>query len=239
VKTGEFTIWVDRHAVGDREPSLEGVKRKLQDWLEGLDAAAIIAEYTREGVGSYHVYPTLSWTDESGWRITFRAVPIPNRGGRAIGIEGPSEPHIVDHRNPILRALAEKESKYGRLDHPLVIATFDEGEDPAQPPVWDEPLFGRSTSATQRIDDGYWRRGTGAHDRVAAVIGVWQLLPTEVARRAPAAWRSPKHPDAFTLRLPWETREVTTQGSIRVSEPTVSPAAFFGLDEDWPHGPPV
>ncbi|GAA0341968.1 hypothetical protein [Micropruina glycogenica] len=187
--------------------------------------------------------------NNQGWRIslgvmpwTQKALQLPNR--RAIGAQTSGGIQKVDHFGPVQRALASKESKYGKPNHPLVVAIGTSFLD--DPSHLTNGFYGSlhtdmgtTPPVVTREFNGYFGSADlPLHQQVSVVLVVHNLSPWRVTGPV-VAWHHPWPQrdlpdqlgipsDAYRLvdRMP---QQVAFQGDI---------ASVLGLPQQWPSGAP-
>lgn len=116
-----FMLDVQNEGYPTSQPGSKQLLRGLHRWLDSLDPdmiAALIAERRFEEM------PLMPW-EHSGWEVIFRPIPLSaakrGRSRRLIGMYDAGG-GVVDHWNPLRKAIRKKGERYGELDKPLLIA---------------------------------------------------------------------------------------------------------------------
>ena len=170
LKTGGFMLGIEiEHAGPDDMPNVGNLRRRLEDWLAGLDPDTVLDEgYAPE------VLPTFHWK-MAGWSMTFEAFPLkPEHRGRPVdrplGVFMDETGGAIDDETPLRRALDRKAARhYGPLDYPYVVAVC-------------EFSFAR--------DDADWHRRNVLFGQEAVVVAIG--LPTRSIRQPDGYWRGPR-----------------------------------------------
>lgn len=238
----DFFLDVDPEFVGETTPSVKRLLRDLEHWLGRLDWDAVHEVFQRGDLGDlpFHVW------EESGWTITFRAIPKEASRGepgvRPLGIIHSDAVWVSGHG--LRQRLMRKAAKCG-IDAPLVLAVLWDDPHPGDGDVTDA-LFGsrqvtvdaeRQRAEWSRAADGSW--GTPDAPRYTRVSGVlvafssW-FQPWSVSRSAPRLWLNPWARRPLPSDLPWAAFRVDDGGALRSDEASVSPAELFVLPDDWP-----
>jgi hypothetical protein len=242
----DFYVSVDYDAIGPAAPSTKRLRSDLTAWLTGLDAAAVRSA----DAGGWETWSVTVSEPGPGWHLTFRALPVREGvqrapGSRAIGMEGPGEAVMVDHREPLLRRLDEKAGAYGSPPFPYVIAVLDLCEYPPDEDDHGSTLYGRTAAWLDTIThrehspfrqtDGFWSRpGRASAGYVAGVVTTWGLRPWTVATDTPLLWQSPLTSHALPA-LPWPTRSLAPDRlEVLSGVADFDPRALFGLGPEWP-----
>ena len=162
-------------------------------------------------------------------------------------MHGPGQGYTIDDVASIRRNVADKASAYGRLDTPYVIALRVEtflGKDHS---IIDA-LFGQEqvtleTSSSGMVEvspgrarNGVWNGPRGFQNRrVSAVLTADWLGLTTIPRTVPTLWHNPvaEHPIQIDS-APWRHAVIDTEGELKMHDPFISVATFFGLPETWP-----
>lgn len=239
-----FFLEIEVMSVGAADLGAARLRRALEKWTSSLDpdAVEITDDYEESG-------PRLPWS-EAGWELLFRPFPVKQefRGSpdhRPLGIFGPTE-MIEDGSNIFRAALADKGSAYGDLDYPLVLAInclaldYDNFETMNALYGTSQITFSRrpgSKAIPTRAKDGYWYRGSWAHDHVAEVLVGSAVVPWNVTRQIPTFWPHPM-PATATSVLPIWRAASPSSGRIEHTEPEAPLHAVLGLASDWPIGEP-
>lgn len=214
------------------------IRRKLQQWLEGLDhgqLAKACASDQGEWAELLHT--------ESGLSLVFTAIPkhTHRSGTRAIGFQLP-EARWSAVADTVKSRLLDKVGKYGRPEAALVLAVNVFALSVDRDEIIDA-LFGhvavlvdRETGATQptRTPDGFWCGPAGRQNtRVSGVIWTSGLHAWSLADRTlewvPNPWAAPQLSEVGLplTRLRWE-------GSGFIVEPGPSIGQVVGLPAGWP-----
>lgn len=246
INSGPFHLAVTVIRVGAGSPPTRALRRSLEAWLAELDPDA----------GNYHLdvgdhAERLDWVHED-WALTFQ--PIPRRADvretpteRPLGVFLPGEASFVDDVGSLREALREKGSKYGALDHPLVLAinvgsSFHEDRDTLQALYgtigWTIDFADPSAEASPVITEaGFWGPpGRPMRTHIAGVLVAEGLHYGRVARYSPAFWA---HPAALERIVPvpiWRTPILGDE--VEYLSPERAPHVHFDLPEGWPLGEP-
>lgn len=233
-----FFLMVDQHSAGPSSPNVTPLKSKLERWLSLLDPDSVQAELDR--TKSLDRLPAFPW-EEAGWSFTFRAMPKAKARGRAGVRTLGNRPFRFSWPNAVERlrqALKDKQTRYGRLTHPYVIAlslNWDmDSEDVA------DALYGTSVAVVDplrrvtehRKNDGIWSSGAP----IAGLIVARDLWPWSIASQAPTLWHRPDQTIEFSKEAPWRQGHLEPDGvHCHVDSPKAEVAAFFGVWANWPH----
>jgi hypothetical protein len=244
----DFFVSMGRVAAGPTTPSRAEVVDPVEQWLAGFDWESAHALAER---GEW-VPPTREFRPRDSF-FSLRAHPrSPSvRGDRAFRTVamGPARGGVHDEGDPIYRDLHDKASRYGRPDHPFVIAAlclrdFADDEDVEfalyGPEVFRVPIRPDGGQAGEGYLDrdprGLWQRGTAQRaTRVSAVLAAVHLAPYTVARAAPTLWTNPWAAKPLEAELPWRTRSGDLeQNRLVTTEATREPHEILDLPSDWP-----
>ncbi|BAJ75086.1 hemolysin activation/secretion protein [Microbacterium testaceum StLB037] len=245
--SGAFHLAVTPIKIGSQSPPTGKLRRGLELWLAGLDPDA--GDFSLQDDRPDRRFEW-SWQD---WELVF--FPMPRAASarnspakRALGAFIPAEAAFIDDISPLEEALSEKGSKYGSLDHPLVIAInttsgFHDEEDTTQ------ALYGRigwridvedpQAEATPVLaNEGYWGRpGRPGHPHVAGLLLAEGIHYSQVSKYAPTFWPNPYASETIEPLSNWKVAQPTAQG-MEYRRPTQLPHQYFGLEEGWPIGDP-
>lgn len=235
LNAGAFSLCVHVRRIGDTAPSVKELARSLEEWLAALDPDRVAA-----ALQGYGTREKREWRYE-GWHLVFEPLPLKpgarDRSGRgALGMFG-SGGSFVDDVSPLRRALSDKGSKYGELDHPLVIAVniisdFHDDDDTRQ------ALFGggdweRDLNPQPSPDIGYWGSSySPQHTHVAGVLVALSMHHARVANYAPTYWPHPGAEVNVDRLALWPVEDAT--GRQESTNAAIEANAHFGLPADWP-----
>lgn len=249
-----FALAFEIERMGSATPRVSEIARSLQGWLDGFDPDRVAAVQRRWGISDW---PAWEWVG-GGWRLRAVAMPKPPeaRGGpddRVIGL-GPSWGKVADafaDARAIRDKLREKAEKYDGLDAPYVLALLVRRGFCTEDDVAGALFGGGTLDATLiqggRIDpsgagdrDGLWATRAGPDRRhVSGVLCAINLIPEQVAERAPTLWHNPWATRPITTPFPCAAQRVVGEaGALRCEPATRPPAELFGLPTPWPPGPP-
>jgi hypothetical protein len=130
------------------------------------------------------------------------------------------------------RAFRAKHKRYGEaMDHPFVLAYLNTKESPANTSTHLNSLFGPLTGGP----DGCWyAQGQPVNRDIAAVIVVWNLMPTRVLGPIPRVFLNPWATNPLTANLPWPTVEFNpADGSSTETTAEVPLAQLLGISEEF------
>ena len=216
-------------------------------WLADLDPDA-------EGYDLDLDDPTrrFEWVHE-GWKLIFR--PIPRRASvrdtraeRPLGAFIPEEAKFIDDIGSLKEALLDKGSKYGELEHPLVLAIdcgsgFHDDRDTIQALYgtvgWRFDFGSRDAEPIAVItEQGFWGPpGHPMRTHIAGVLLAEGLHYGRVAQYSPTFWPHPEAAVRVFNRCPSGGRlgrATRTSNTRQRNELHV----YFELPEDWPQGEP-
>jgi hypothetical protein len=248
IETSTFMmgISIDRAGGGDI-PNLATLRAQLQEWLAGLDPDEAQQQWEADGE-----VPTYGWTDDSGWELTFEA--LPNKPEfrdqpveRPLGTFFDQTRGVIRDEDPLARAVRRKQpSRYGDLAWPYVVAVSETPFDPGDTESHrSNVLFGRQmitygdghNPRWVRIGDGIWR-GPGAHPRnrrLAAVLFVSHLTPWSVDQAELEWWDNPfanlPVPDDMlpdVARRRQLSVDETGEGQLLTTPPAQTPGSVLG-----------
>lgn len=245
--SGAFHLAVTPIGVGTQAPPTAKLRRALETWLSTLDPDA--GDFSLSDERPERRFEWV-WHD---WHLLFRPMPrsanarmTPVR--RALGAFIPDAASFVDDITPLRDALSEKGSKYGKLNHPLVIAInigsgFHDDEDTEQALYggvgWRINIDDPDAEATPVLTDpGYWGwPGRPAHDHVAGILLAGSMHYSRVARYAPTFWLHPYAAQAIAPLPNWRVARAAPEG-MEYADPAVLPYQHFDLPAGWPVGEP-
>ncbi len=241
VRAPSFFIGIDIGACGENTPGRRAVTDPLQQWVDGLDADAVIAAHQ-----TTHDVPrkVLSF---DGWEVECKAFPVSPEhrdapDHRVVGAysEGFA---ALDDATPLRRKLKRKASRYDALELPYVVALLCAGDFAEDKDIVDALLgttaiqFDRSTLKIRgvRQPDGFWHGPNGPQNTtVSAVVTIPQLSWSSIAAVVPTVWLNPWAARPLTAALPWRTHEIAKNGRISTREATLAPVDLFELPPRWP-----
>lgn len=247
IDSGDFHLAVTVIAVGQSSPPTRSLRRSLETWLSDLDADAFDF-----GLDLSDSSPRFEWTHED-WNLVFQ--PIPRRASardspaeRPLGAFLPGAALFVDDVGSLRQALLDKGSKYGRLDHSLVLAInigsgFHDNADTIQALYgtvgWTIDIANPDSEATPVLTEpGFWGRpGRPVRTHIAGVLLAEGMHYGRVAKYAPAFWPHPS-PAEHIEPLPVWRLALTDGDGITLVAPDRAPHDYFELPEGWPLGSP-
>lgn len=237
-----FTLVTNEIVGGPISAPSATFRRKIRAWLAGLDPDRVDIENL----------PTLS-LDIEGWGLTVAAMPLrrSSRGKsrRSIGAYAHYEAQFINDGSKLVAALRAKDSRYGDLSAPFVIAvginTFDEDDEDFHDAFYGsvswmlDRLDGDTASRAIRNRDGYFGSpGAWRNRRVSGVLVVDQLSLHNPTQARVNLWLHPDPlnplPDASMFPgaiREWNGEEVTRR-------PALDARTLLGLPDGWPEGDP-
>jgi len=250
VNTLRFDRWTFRvspESEGRQAPRTKPLLRGLTEFVESLDHDALRARLEKGGY--YESSPTFEWTS-GDWRIDFQ--PIPMREGRAGPTVGMNAAVAIwNDAVPIREYIRDKGRAYGDVGGPFVLALdvpslFDTDHSPA------EVLYGdiqivfdvnfEAQTGTRRAWNGAWYAGNRwRQPQVSGVVMLPNLAPHRVVDLTPTLWHhpSPTYPISALAPIFRQAKMNEEAGHVDFIEPTMTPAEFFELPEDWPGPEPA
>jgi hypothetical protein len=243
----DFFVTMGRVAPGPTAPRRNEVIGPIERWLSSLDWESAYALSER-----HEWVPPEEEFRPRGAYFLLRAHPRwPRiRGNRNFPTiaAGPGRAGFHNEGDPIYEDLHDKASRYGRPDHPFVIAAlclrdFVEDRDVEfalyGPEVFRVPIRpegGGGEAYVDRNPRGLWQRGAKQRaTRVSAVLAAVQLAPYTVTRSAPTLWTNPWAAKPLEAELPWRTVSGDLEAnSLVTTEATREPHEILGLPSDWP-----
>jgi hypothetical protein len=244
----DFFVSMGRVAAGPTTPRREEVIAPIERWLAGLDWDSAHALMERgEWVGPEREFrPRDSFCNLRAYPRSPRVRG--DRGFPTVAM-GPGRAAYHNEGPPIYHDLHDKASRYGRPDHPFVIAAlclrdFVEDRDVEfalyGPEVYRIPIRPDGGEVGEGYLDrdtrGLWQRGTKQRaTRVSAILAAVHLAPYTVARAAPTLWTNPWAAKPLEAELPWRTMSGDLErNSLVTTEATREPHKILGLPSDWP-----
>ncbi|MGX7828294.1 hypothetical protein ACTG9Q_24705 [Actinokineospora sp. 24-640] len=240
VESPDFHLLVDISKVGPTSPPVARIKKRVDAKLRqlGQDGTSNDGE----------VSDTVEW-EQDGWEVSIRFLPKSEQAKvrkdfRPVAALSAGGVYIVDDVKPLLGALKDKGSAYGRLSKPLVVAvsvsSFNLDQDDVFQAVYGtkverEHLSGETS--TYKRDDGYWSddasKARGADGILIArdpMYNTWGWL-------VPELWHNPHGRICPSLPM-W--RQIKHSGGtlVSVQEPSAHPGETLGLPSPWPEGKP-
>jgi hypothetical protein len=204
--------------------------KKLQAWIDALPNG----DSTMNAPSFTH--------NEHGATFIIKAFPRQNPG-RAIGVQS-IPPRQVTVDDDLKSALKNKANRYGRLDHPYVVAVNALDRFARQDDAFDalfgstctvvEQTAGKETFRESRNPDGIWHGPGGArHQGLSAVLSTERIDPWDFARRR-----------GRLIRNPWATAPIPffdlgvddiqpQQGRCHITAGQ-SMGEIFSLPDGWP-----
>lgn len=244
IDSNGFHVAVTAISLGQAAPSTRRLRRDMEAWLRSLDAEELALSLADDDPNRF------DWVQD-GWRLVFHAMPrsssVRDRPvQRVLGAFLPAEASVVDDIGSLRAALDDKVSKYGELQHPLVIAVnigsgFHDDEDTQQVLYgtvgWQLDVADMNAEPVPVLTtEGFWGwPGRPARQHVAGVLLAEGVHYGRVARCAPAYWA---HPNATTPVDPlvlWRVPKPGEEGWA-YPNPAVVPHEYFALPEGWPIG---
>lgn len=245
--SGAFLLAVTPIQIGSQSPPTGKLRRALESWLASLDPDA--GDFSLQ---DDHPDRRFEWSWQD-WQLLFFPIPRALRlrsspARRPLGAFIPAEAAFIDDITPLKEALSEKGSKYGYLDHPLVIAInttsgFHDEEDTMQVLYgqigWRTNVEDPQAEATPVLtDDGYWGRpGRPCHPHVAGLLLAEGMHYGRVGRYAPVFWPHPYTTETIEPLANWGVTQPSVEG-LEYRRPWRLPHEYFGLEEGWPIGDP-
>jgi len=204
IKSPNFFIGLKVHGALATDPPSAELHRFLEDKLSNLDPDVIAKQFEQ---GGQDALPQWDW-EHDGWQITF--FPIPKKpeargkpGVRPIELIM-SDPHWVTPHVGIRESIKDKNSKYGELDLPYIVAINVIDELGANDIDISNALFGEEQvtiifRGNKLIEQRLGRKPNGAwygpkgpwNKRVSAASIVVNLLPWSIAKVTPVLWHNP------------------------------------------------
>lgn len=224
------------------------IRERLERWLRDLDHAEITRLYAQQ---AYDEVPSLSLT-EQGCVLTFTPAPKGPEfrgqpGVRPVGVTMPAEGRQLRTQDDIRAAIEGKGTKYGELDHPLLVAVnvLDDlchRDDVLSALFGDEQIIairredGSFREEWGRDQNGAWRGRRGPRNEfVSAVSITHQLSPSILRSRSVEVIHNPwaERPLSLDgLLLPQVTFSIP-DGRMHRHEGT-SHAVLLEIPEPWP-----
>lgn len=239
-----FYLWLHELKEGASDPKPANLRHALRTWLKEIDPDTI-------DTTDLSTTPRLRWED-GDWAAEFSALPVGHEargrqrpGRRAIAVDGHYPVEWVNDAATIVKALEAKDSEYGRLDRPFIVAVGLSIHDTDR---WhatnafyghERVMFtdGADDAQAFRNGDGYFGApGRWEHTRVSGVLLVNALQPYHLHATDAALWSHPgaEHP---LPPLEWPgVRLDVVDGQLVTSEPSSTTLEFFGLPTPWPPG---
>lgn len=225
-------------------PSVRNMKKKLLDWMSGLDTDTILRLWDH---GDYNEIPRFLWEDRSG-KIEFCPIPKElidrgDRSGRVIHIQSFGAKFLATSE-VIRKAVRDKATRYGDMVIPYVIAVNASVVHLSGFDIMNA-LFGHETYVVpprgsgqpiqrMRKPDGAWFGPQGPRNTgVSAVLLVEDLKPWAVAWREPCLYLNPFARRQCSGRILELTRAEMADGCL-VHHEGIKPRGLFGLPSDWP-----
>lgn len=198
--------------------------------------------------------PQTTWSD-AGWNVTLSPIAKGREArerrpqGRPIGAYAHGEAQFIDDASEIRAALKEKDSAYGPLDAPFVIAVglyiSDYERWGATNALYGHEFFriftepdGSASAVPSSRNDGYFGYpGSWKHNNVGAILLINQLMPYQVLRADLDLWIHP----AAEATIPQDHRISATtialnDNELDITDTSIDRSGFFGLNADWPTG---
>jgi hypothetical protein len=245
LRSPAYTLEVEILGRGLRAPAIARHLRPIEDWLRGLEPSEVRERMNRwlenwwsdeeDGLYSYEI-------NDSGWRIQLKPIAespdLPAiTEARPIGVLIPfDDGGAIDDISPIRRGLKRK-TKYGMLDHPLVLGVLVDSPFVSNGDV-ESALFGTlAVQYTQRLKaedvswsrwvrrgDGFFRSVTGPRNKeVSAVLVAFKLRPWTVASAEYGGlklWHHPWASNPFRHEVPFASAVLASDPPMSVSRRT-------------------
>jgi hypothetical protein len=243
VNSPNFYLTVEIEGALKSCPSSKPLKKELTNWLKTLDPDA---QFTNDDHGID--YPSYQY-EIDGMLLKIEAVPIkPEKRGRTThALGGRMEGGFFNNWTPISKAVRTKGGKYGKLDHPLLIAV---DSDAAYLDRIDEvqALFGQEELLFSPLGVGmdpfFRRKPNGAWfgkngPEYTRVSGVWlfrNLTPWKIASATNTLyfnpWAREKLPPILT-----KFNHCTGKDGKLTHEEGIPLFKLLGIHETWPLPP--
>lgn len=236
-------LQIDVHQVGFTDLPAKALRRNLEEWTASIDPDAIVInDQDNDGANRF------CWS-QSGWELEFRAFPVKaetraKASHRSLGIFGPIEAAWVNDDVTLRSTLSDKGSAYGELDRPLVIAinsfAFSHDDFDTMNALYGTEQITISLTdrdappVPTRARDGYWLRGTWAHQHVAGVL-IGRSIAEYRPAAAPTLWKHPEPHEAVSALPVWRVAESVID-HVEHRDPAAPIHELFGLPEIWPVG---
>lgn len=247
IDSGAFHLAVTPVRIGVSSPATRALRRSLEGWLSGLDPDATDFRLSRDD-------PSImfEWVHQD-WKLVFR--PIPRRAAvrhlraeRPLGAFIPDEATFLDDAALFRDALLDKGSKYGELQHPLVLAinvgsVFHDDRDTIRAFYgtvgWRLDVHNPDSEPVPVITEpGFWGPpGQPMRTHIAGVLVAEGLHYGRVARYSPVFWQHPEAAQSVEPLPAWGTASPGSE-DIEYRAPAKPPHAQFGLPQGWPLGDP-
>lgn len=247
IDSGPFHLAVTVVEVGASSPPTRFLRRSLEGWLAGLDPDA-----EGHNLGFDDAARRFDWKHED-WNLIF--TPIPRRADvrdapaeRPLGAFIPNTAAFIDDIGSLRHALLEKGSRYGALEHPLVLAInvgsgFHDEDDTIQALYgtvgWRFDINSPETEPTPVITEpGFWGPpGRPTRRHIAGLLLAEGMHYGRVARYSPTFWPHPEAAEIVAPLLLWSVARAGEHG-IDYQEPQRAAHDHFQLAEGWPLGEP-
>ncbi len=251
IETRDFLVGIRHIKHGSQRPRRIEVTRPLTQWLEELDADALL-QHPEEELPSKEI-PIRDWT--------LTCVALPTRpdgrhsGGRNLGYLPPVTNFPSNDVDRLHETITKKGRRYGRepLQHPFIVAVLATFGFLDQDDVG-EALFGRKefqwytgdpdSVTVVRKRNGYWRGDWSTDDaqrgaRVSAVLFGSNLRYWRVAQDLPDLWINPWAAVPLTDLDGFTTITVAAEPSAEIvrTDGSLTAAEVFALDPNWPWFP--
>jgi hypothetical protein len=232
------------HISRGKQPSAKKIIAGLRKYLEGLDPDALTEQLKTRGLSGM---PAWIYSDDT---VRVQVEPVPKSrdargkpGLRPIGIY-PIQSRVGGTDRALRGKLLDKSGKYGRLDHPFVIAVNSISEWGTERSEALEALFGtervtfRPGTEPQlgRAPDGFFIGPSGPRNtRVSAVLiaTAWAwALPKSRIELFHHPWAASRL-DVEALPFP----QIILENQEFTERPGESIHRILGLPDDWPVGP--
>jgi hypothetical protein len=255
IKNPDFWLDFDIDSEGDESPSIRSVRRRVSEWLDGLDWARERAAC--EAAGDEWL-PSISIA-VGDWTFTFQALPRPaeQRGmpGPIVGVP-PSDGGVFNHGATLLDRLRDKADQCRGASVPVIVAVRLDGmavDDHDLRVALMGPSIGRLSMGnpprvieTGEHGPGLFRyaAGTWRNCHIAGVLA-WdtELRPWSITRTAPTLWTHPSPALELPRGLPWsrvnlEAEPAPSQGAFEPSDVFELPDRdLFAHGSMWPGQP--
>jgi hypothetical protein len=203
IESPNFFIGINRETEPAIQISSRKVKRELEKWLLTLDPDEVMRqlEKSERSVPSKKI-PIEGWEEVEFFAIPKRRALRRQTGGITVAMDLAGA-HSINCKEPLMKALKSKASKYGVVELPYVIAvnaiqnqsSFSNQEDVEQ------VLFGEIRSGWNFEDDspisyrepnGFWiKNGKPNNTRVSAILAGIGINPWLIHQSSPLLWHNP------------------------------------------------
>lgn len=248
VKHPDFLLELEIEQPGTQTPSCNSIRMQLGERLRALNADTVISD--REAGKDFPSFQV----SVQDWLLTYTAYPVDpeHRGdrGRILALPPTSGAVWTDNVGLIRRALADKGSKYAKLNKPLdnhlIVAIntwwvpMDDDDEEVFEALFGSPAFlywqGMRPPSIHafRKQNGYWRGDPPAGTRVSAVLMGHNIDPWTAAADIPRMWINPWAPVPSSETHGLATSTANDDGQPVSTDGTLTARDVFGLPEGWP-----